>query len=541
MSIEQKIQTMFPRENEIPEFAKLPKPVELCEYLIDGELRKWNGPFQEVTSPIEIVSEGGVLKPARLGHYPRLGEKQAMEALDAACRAWDNGMGAWPTMGVDERIRAVLDFVRRMKERRTEVARLLMWEIGKNKADSEKEFDRTIDYLLDTIEALKDLDRTSSRFTIQQGIIGQIRRAPLGVVLSMGPFNYPLNETFTTLLPALIMGNTVVVKPAKFGVLLFGPLMEAFHQSFPKGVVNFVFGEGPELIPPLMASGKVDVLAFIGSSRVADQLKKAHPNPHRLLGVLGLDAKNPGIILGDADLDLAVKECLLGSLSYNGQRCTALKILFVERKVVDVFLQRFSAGVEALSFGMPWENAALTPLPETGKTDYLSALVKDAEAHGAKVVNPHGGLKNGTFFFPAVLCAVNAKMRVYHEEQFGPVVPIVPFDDIHEPLEYIIQSKYGQQASLFGSDPERLARLVDPLVNQVSRLNLNSQCQRGPDTFPFTGRKDSAERTLSVSDALRVFSIRTLVAAKAGALNEEILNRIVRERRSKFLSTDYIF
>jgi glyceraldehyde-3-phosphate dehydrogenase (NADP+) len=131
--------------------------------------------------------------------------------------------------------------------------------------------------------------------------------------------------------------------------------------------------------------------------------------------------------------------------------------------------------------------------------------------------------------------------RVYQEEQFGPVVPVVPFDDLAEPIRYLEDSPYGQQASLFGQDPEALARLIDPLVNQVCRLNLNSQCQRGPDVLPFTGRKDSAEGTLSVSDALRVFSIRTLVAARDSAPNKAILSDILRERRSAFLSTDFLF
>jgi glyceraldehyde-3-phosphate dehydrogenase (NADP+) len=132
-------------------------------------------------------------------------------------------------------------------------------------------------------------------------------------------------------------------------------------------------------------------------------------------------------------------------------------------------------------------------------------------------------------------------MRLYHEEQFGPVVPVVPFDDIEEPIRYVVESSFGQQLSLFGSNPETLAPLIDPLVNQVCRLNLNSQCQRGPDSFPFTGRKGSAEGTLSVSDALRAFSIRTLVAAKEGELNRELIRRITRERLSRFLSTDYLF
>jgi glyceraldehyde-3-phosphate dehydrogenase (NADP+) len=99
-------------------------------------------------------------------------------------------------------------------------------------------------------------------------------------------------------------------------------------------------------------------------------------------------------------------------------------------------------------------------------------------------------------------------MRAYQEEQFGPVIPVLAFDDIEEPVRYIVESNYGQQVSIFGSDPDVIASLIDPLVNQVCRVNLNSQCQRGPDTFPFTGRKDSAEGTLSVRRAARVRSAR---------------------------------
>jgi len=121
------------------------------------------------------------------------------------------------------------------------------------------------------------------------------------------------------------------------------------------------------------------------------------------------------------------------------------------------------------------------------------------------------------------------------------VVPITSFASIDEPVEYVVNSNYGQQCAIFGKDPDTISKLIDPLVNQVCRLNINSQCQRGPDTFPFTGRKDSAEGTLSVSDALRVFSIRTLVAAKDSELNRELLAAICRERSSNFLSTDFIF
>jgi glyceraldehyde-3-phosphate dehydrogenase (NADP+) len=140
-----------------------------------------------------------------------------------------------------------------------------------------------------------------------------------------------------------------------------------------------------------------------------------------------------------------------------------------------------------------------------------------------------------------VLYPVNNKMKVYYEEQFGPVIPIVPFENEEEPIRYVLNSHFGQQLSIFGKDSKKISRLIDSFASQVGRINLNTQCQRGPDTFPFSGRKDSAEGTLSVADALRVFSIRTLVAAKTSAENKEIISSILNNRESSFLSTDYIF
>ncbi|MBP6335924.1 MAG: NADP-dependent glyceraldehyde-3-phosphate dehydrogenase, partial [Bacteroidia bacterium] len=430
---------------------------------------------------------------------------------------------------------------RRMKEKRDEVVQMLMWEIGKSFSDSQKEFDRTIDYINDTIESLKTLDRDSSRIQKVQGVYAQIRRGPLGVVLCMGPYNYPLNETYCNLIPALIMGNSVIFKPAKYGVLLHRPLLEIFRDSFPKGVINFIYGEGAETSGTLMASGKIDCLAFIGTSRVANILKKQHPNPNRLRGALGLEAKNPAIILADAELDMTVSEVITGSLSFNGQRCTALKMIFVHESISKQFLEKFCNKISHLKAGMPWEeNVMLTPLPEKGKTEYLKELIDDALAKGAKVANENGGTVLESFMFPAVLTGVNSEMRIYHEEQFGPVIPVIEFKDINEPIEYMVKSNYGQQVSVFGSDSDEIAHMIDPLVNQVCRVNINSQCQRGPDVFPFNGRKDSAEGTLSVSDALRVFSIRTLVAAKESELNKNIISEILDERKSSFLSTDFI-
>jgi glyceraldehyde-3-phosphate dehydrogenase (NADP+) len=533
---------LFPTEAKLPPDQRPLGPIHQRSYLIDGELRSWKGPTHAVLSPICVRDAEGGLRQVELGSTPHGGEAEAEAALEAAVRAYDNGRGIWPTMSVAERIACMQDFTKQMQARRHEVVRLIMWEIGKSLADSEKEFDRTVDYIRATIEALKEQDNGNSRFLVVEGTIGQIRRTPLGVVLCMGPYNYPLNETFATLIPALIMGNTMVFKPPRYGVLLFEPLLEAFRSAFPKGVINTVYGQGAVVVPLLLGSGKVNALTLIGSSKVADHLKKLPPKAHRLRAILGLDAKNAAIILPDADLELAVKECLLGSLSFNGQRCTALKMLLVHRSVAEPFLRRFVEELGKLKVGMPWEQGVnITPLPEPGKVAYMSELVRDAVEKGARVVNEGGGGTAGTLFYPAVVYPVQDGMTLYREEQFGPVVPVTPFEELETALEYVITSEHGQQVSIFSADPDRIGTLVDPLVNQVCRVNINCQCQRGPDVFPFTGRKDSAEGTLSVTDALRSFSIRSMVAAKQTPTSEQLLDTIVQHHKSKFINTRFIF
>ncbi|MBC7653248.1 MAG: aldehyde dehydrogenase family protein, partial [Oligoflexus sp.] len=217
MTTLQTIQKIFPTEKEIPQNHQLKGFLEKNEYLINGEIRNWNGTMNDILSPICIEDEQGKLTRKVIGRTPMLTSKEALEALHAATDAFDSGRGKWVKMSVNQRISHVEKFIDSMRLKRSDIVNLLMWEIGKSLKDSEKEFDRTIDYLIDTIDAMKDMDRTASRFEITQGIIGQVRRVPLGVALCMGPYNYPLNETFTTLFPALLMGNTVIFKPAKYG------------------------------------------------------------------------------------------------------------------------------------------------------------------------------------------------------------------------------------------------------------------------------------------------------------------------------------
>ena len=520
--------SLIPKEFQI-------KPLSCDEYLVNGVIEKWKGKTSEVYS---VIPTDG--KPTLLGTIPDMETEAALQALEAAKNAFKRGQGLWPTMKVGERLKCMETFVKKMVLHREEIVKLLMWEICKNKSDSYKEFDRTVDYINDTIEAYKNLDRKGAKFDQEGGVYAHIRRGPLGVVLCLGPYNYPLNETFCLLIPAIIMGNTAIFKPAKHGVLLIAPLLKAFQESFPPGVVNILFGRGRKIATPIMKTGFIDVLALIGHSSSAVSLQDQHPNKNRLRLVLGLEAKNPGIILPDADIDHTIKECISGTLSYNGQRCTALKVLYVHESIVDEFNRRFSDAVDQLNFGMPWEDPFLTPLPEPSKPEYIQELISDAKSKGAKVLNKRGGELSENYSFPAVMYPITDDMNLYHEEQFGPVIPIISYKEIDEPLDAMAASEYGQQVSLFGNDVNKLAPLVDTLANLVCRVNLNSACQRGPDVYPFTGRKNSAVSTLSVYDALRSFSIRTFLASKNTPYNKEILEQLLNSDKSNFVSTEYL-
>jgi glyceraldehyde-3-phosphate dehydrogenase (NADP+) len=522
--------TLFPKRESIPpDVWRAPDAAGLT-LLIDGQIRKWGGPHEAVRSAVPVREPDGRLNQLELGPGARATAETAREAIEAAARAWGGGRGEWPRASVGERTGCMLDFVRRARPLREQVARALMWEIGKPWPDCLKEFDRTIEYIEATAETLRQIERDAAAPVPAGGFVARIRRAPLGVALCLGPYNYAVNEVFTTVVPALVMGNPVVMKTPRYGILANTLLVPALRESFPPGAVNLVTGRGSEVVGPIMESGLVDVLALIGSARTAGTLLRQHPRPYRLRTVLGMGAKNPAIVLADADLDAAAAEIVAGALNFNGQRCTALKHVLVERPVADALVERLADHIGRLRVGMPWEkDVAITPLPDPEEPAFLEGLVRDAAERGARVVNPGGGERAGTLFRPALVYPVPEEAQLFRVEQFGPIVPVSVVDSPEEALAVVERSDVGQQASVFGRDAATIGRLVDHLANLVCRVNLNTQCRRGPDVYPFTGRKDSAVGTLSVTDALRVFSIRSLVAIpeRERSLLDELASRSV--------------
>jgi glyceraldehyde-3-phosphate dehydrogenase (NADP+) len=457
-----------------------------------------------------------------------------MEALLAAEKAYESGLGEWPQMPLNERIKCIEELIRRMCPLEEEFILRAMWEIAKPYQACRDEFRRTIKYAEDTVSRLREDDHNSCFVQQLDGFEAQIRRCPLGPTLLMGPFNYPLNETFAMLVPSLVMGNSVVMKMPAWGAWTMDLFLDALCQSFPPGVVNVINGDGASIINPIMQRGSINILGFIGSTAVAHKIIEQHPHVNRLRTILGLEAKNPAFIFPDCDLDLTVRECLQGALEYNGQRCTAIKHIWVHKAILDRFLTAMSDAISHITYGMPWDTGVMiTPLAEKNKCANLSAWIEQAQTTGARIINPGGGENAGNLFYPSILFPITKEMDLFHVEQFGPLIPVSSFTSMDEIAAYMSECSYGQQASIFTRSPELAAPLIDILVTQVSRINLNAQCRRGPDDLPFTGRKDSAEGTLSIEDALRSFSIRALVVANQSG--RELFEAVLDQGISKFL------
>ena len=296
-----------------------------------------------------------------------------------------------------------------------------------------------------------------------------------------------------------------------------------------------------------MESGKIDGLAFIGGSNAADRLIKYHPHPHRLKIFLQLEGKNMAILHNSLfeddssqndesyNLDKALDEIITGALSFNGQRCTALKIIFAPKGRGEIVANELSKRVQRLRIGLPWqtfndEYAQITPLPTSDRISVMNSFIEDALSKGSSIINPNGGttvtqvdkfsnVSTSNLMVPSVLFPMKPDMELYREEQFGPIIPVAEYnaETFEEILSFAHEGKYGQQVSIFTrTSNDEISFLVDQFSAVFGKINLNSQCGRSPDILPFSARKSSGLGVMSVEDALREFSVPTVVAYKTG-------------------------
>jgi len=365
---------------------------------------------------------------------------------------------------------------------------ILALEAGKPRSNAEGEVKATAERLKLTPEEYgkirgEHIPGDWSDETI--GTDADVLREPVGVVLAISPFNYPLYITATKVIPALLAGNSVIVKTSSkdpLSFLMFARLLEL--SGIPSVCLNVITGRG-SIGEYLAAQEKISMLTFTGSTEIGRALAKVAglKTLHMELG-----GKGCAIVLKDANLDLAGRETVKGCLSYSGQRCDAISRVFVEQDVADLFLKKVLAEVSTYKMGDPRDSSVkLGPLIDRSAVDRVHELVTDAIGKGARLLT--GGKYEGNYYEPTVLDMVPTDARIMWEETFGPVIPIGRIRDADEAIQLANKSRFGLDSCVFTNDIN-LARKVAKRLEE-GEVTINAAPRHGVGYYPFGGNKDS--------------------------------------------------
>ncbi len=395
----------------------------------------------------------------------------------------------WKNYNLHDRARILHDWADRLVEKQEDIASMISHEVGKGIAAARKEVVRTADLIRYTAEegvrAQGDIMRGDSFKGGSSSKLAMVEQEPLGVVLAISPFNYPVNLAASKIAPALVTGNTVVFKPASQGTLSGKLMIEALLETdIPKEVIQFITGKGSEIGDFLVTHPKINMVTFTGSTKTGQAIAE---KTKMIPVVLELGGKDPALVLKDADLDLAVKQIVSGAFSYSGQRCTAIKRVLVQNEIAEDLVQKLKVEIEKLTVGSYKEEADISPLINEQAADYVEELIQEAVEKGARVAV--GNKRKENIIHPTLLDFVNEDMRVAWEEPFGPVLPIIRVQTEKEMIKLANLSEYGLQASIFTKDVQKAIELGAEL--EVGSVQLNAKTERGPDHFPFIGAKSS--------------------------------------------------
>ncbi|MEG0133586.1 MAG: aldehyde dehydrogenase family protein, partial [Clostridium sp.] len=367
-----------------------------------------------------------------------------------------------------------------------------------------------IRFTADTAENIKGESIPGDSFPgFKNDKISIVTREPLGVVLAISPFNYPVNLAASKIAPALMSGNTVVFKPATQGSISALYLAKAFNESgIPNGVLNTITGRGSEIGDYVVTHKDIDFVNFTGSSEVGKRISRITEMKPLLMELGGKDA---AIVLEDADLELAAKNIVAGAFSYSGQRCTAVKRVLVLDSVADELVSKVMKEMKNVTVGNPLEgDYVVGPLISTKACDFVDGLIKEAVDKGAKLLL--GGNREGNTIMPTLFDNVTEDMRIAWEEPFGPVLPIIRVKDADEAVRIANESEYGLQSSVFTKDINKAFNIANKL--EVGTVQVNNKTERGPDHFPFLGVKASGMGTQGVQ-----YSIEAMSRPKATVIN----------------------
>ena len=443
--------------------------------LVNGE---WKSSEKEITIYSPINQE-------ELGTVPAMSQAEVDEAMQAARAA----LPAWRDLAPVERAAYLHKTAAILERDKEKIGTILAKEVAKGIKAAIGEVVRTADLIRYAAE--EGLRITGQAMegggfeAASKNKLAVVRREPVGVVLAIAPFNYPVNLSGSKIAPALIAGNVVMFKPPTQGSISGLLLAKAFEEAgIPAGVFNTITGRGSEIGDYIIEHKEVNFINFTGSTPIGERIG-------RLAGMrpimLELGGKDAALVLEDADLEHAAKQIVAGAFSYSGQRCTAIKRVIVLESVADKLVTLLQAEVAKLTVGNPFDNADITPVIDNASADFIWGLIEDAQEKGAQALTPIK--REGNLLWPVLFDQVTKNMKVAWEEPFGPVLPIIRVANVEEAIAFANESEFGLQSSVFTNDFKKAFEIAEKL--EVGTVHINNKTQRGPDNFPFLGVKGS--------------------------------------------------
>ncbi len=453
-----------------------------------------NGKFVDTEDTLEVYS---AIDGSCIGSLPCLKKNHVDVAYEGANRAFK----IWKNISHEMRIRKIKEFAQIFIKEKEYLATLMTLEIGKPYNDSIKEIERSYEYILETIKIYQNefLNPVVINSYIHgiEGKVGKFYREPIGVVLAISPFNYPINLSISKIIPAILFGNTVVFKPATQGALVASQLAKYFEQAqIIPGVFNLVIGKGSEIGDYIVENERIAGATFTGSTTIGKKIaQKITMKPL----VLEMGGKDVAIVSKFANLELAAKEIIKGAYNFSGQRCTAIKRILVQEEISYDFIKLLKDEIWKLTVGDPFQNVDVVPLIDKKTLDYNLDLINDAISYGGQII--HGGKVIGyNLLEPTLIDNVSLKSRIAWEEPFGPLLPIIHVKNMEEAIQITNDSEYGLQGSIFSENKEEIEMLVKNI--ETGTININRSSSRGPDIFPFTGIKNSGFGVQGIRDSL---------------------------------------
>lgn len=443
--------------------------------LVNG---KWKSSEQEITIYSPINQE-------ELGTVPAMTQTEADEAMQAARAA----LPAWRALSAVERAAYLHKTAAILERDKEEIGTILAKEVAKGIKAAIGEVVRTADLIRYAAE--EGLRITGQAMegggfeAASKNKLAVVRREPVGIVLAIAPFNYPVNLSASKIAPALIAGNVVMFKPPTQGSISGLLLAKAFEEAgIPAGVFNTITGRGSEIGDYIIEHKEVNFINFTGSTPIGERIG-------RLAGMrpimLELGGKDAALVLEDADLEHAAKQIVAGAFSYSGQRCTAIKRVIVLESVAEKLATLLQEEVSKLTVGDPFDNADITPVIDNASADFIWGLIEDAQEKEAQALTPIK--REGNLLWPVLFDQVTKDMKVAWEEPFGPVLPIIRVASVEEAIAFANESEFGLQSSVFTNDFKKAFAIAEKL--EVGTVHINNKTQRGPDNFPFLGVKGS--------------------------------------------------